>query len=101
MLLLINVNLHIVIVNLILYLRVAPPAAVDNVTVIPSTVLAFIHWNLKDDGGYPITNISIRYKNEMGKQWHYVNPHSISLTHVSNSKMHNSPFLMVLRHLVI
>lgn len=97
--LLINVNLHIV--NLVLYLRVAPPAAVDNVTVIPSTVLAFIHWNLKDDGGYPVTNISIRYKDELEKQWHYVNPHSISLTHVSNPNMHNSPFLSVLKHLVV
>lgn len=63
---------------------IAPPAALENVTVIPWTVLALIRWNLKDDGGYPIINITVRYKDATKEEnWRYVNQHLISLTRVS------------------
>ncbi|XKL67727.1 hypothetical protein PGB90_003218 [Kerria lacca] len=63
-----------------IYLNVkTPPALLSNVTIIPSTVHAMIRWVVTDDGGYPITNITIRYKNDNGNDtWRLVNPHLIS-----------------------
>ncbi|XP_065208803.1 uncharacterized protein LOC135837457 [Planococcus citri] len=57
-----------------------PPAALENVTVIPRTVLAVLRWHVRDDGGYSIKNITIRYKlADSDDEWH-INPHYISST---------------------
>ncbi|KAK7579812.1 hypothetical protein V9T40_000441 [Parthenolecanium corni] len=56
-----------------------PPAAPNNVTVLPSTVLALIQWSIEDDGGYPILNITVRYRElSENSSWHYVNSHVLS-----------------------
>ncbi|GLH09487.1 Uncharacterized protein GBIM_14589 [Gryllus bimaculatus] len=53
-----------------------PPPELANVTVRPSTVLALLLWDVKDDGGYPIDYFSVQYKmkypNEHGQEdtWH-------------------------------
>lgn len=39
-----------------------PPPALANVTVIPSTVLALLLWEVSDSGGYPISHFSARYR---------------------------------------
>lgn len=67
-----------------IFFALAPPAALNNVTVLPSTVLALIQWNVIDDGGYPILNITVRYRESSeNSTWHYVNSHVLSHTAVS------------------
>lgn len=40
----------------------APPPALANVTVRPSTILALIVWEVKENGGYPIINFTAQYR---------------------------------------
>ncbi|KAG8232025.1 hypothetical protein J437_LFUL012049 [Ladona fulva] len=40
----------------------APPPALVNVTVHPSTVLALLLWDVAEDGGYPISHFTARYR---------------------------------------
>lgn len=67
----------------------APPPALANVTVRPSTVLALLLWDVTDTGGYPITYFSARYRRKhgnLGKEhdhWHSVMPEHISPNVVS------------------
>ena len=67
----------------------APPPALANVTVRPSTVLALLLWDVTDTGGYPITYFSARYRQKhgnLGKEldhWHSVMPEHISPNVVS------------------
>ena len=67
----------------------APPPALANVTVRPSTVLALLLWDVTDTGGYPITSFSARYRQKhgnLGKEldhWHSVMTEHISPNVVS------------------
>ena len=70
-------------------LILAPPPALANVTIDPSTVLVLLLWNVVDNGGYPITHFTARYRQkytESGKEpdhWHSVMPEHISPNVVS------------------
>lgn len=58
----------------------ATPAPFRNVTIIPSSVHALIQWTVEDSGGYPLENITIRYKEKgnENKEWQYVHSQLIS-----------------------
>ena len=67
----------------------APPPALANVTVRPSTVLALLLWDVTDTGGYPITYFTARYRQKHSNlseeldHWHSVMPEHISPNVVS------------------
>lgn len=69
-----------------------PPPALSNVTIVPSTVLALLLWEVTDTGGYPISHFSARYrlkeptllsdhqseeKSLLDYTWHWVVPEQI------------------------
>jgi hypothetical protein len=72
---------------------VAPPPALANVTVRPSTVLALLLWEVTDTGGYPIIYFTARYRQKhqgAGTEpdhWHSVMPEHIS-PNVVSAKFH-------------
>ncbi|XP_014245388.1 uncharacterized protein LOC106664299 [Cimex lectularius] len=57
-----------------------PPPPLTNVTVVPSTILALLHWEVVDTGGYPITSFTAQYRlrhtpqGESPDPWHLVMP---------------------------
>ncbi|KAJ1531949.1 hypothetical protein ONE63_000587 [Megalurothrips usitatus] len=69
-----------------------PPPALANVTIIPSTVLALLLWEVSDTGGYPLSHFSARYrlkdhqstnskaneKSPSDNLWHWVVPEHIN-----------------------
>ncbi|XP_046390641.1 protein turtle homolog A isoform X2 [Ischnura elegans] len=65
-----------------------PPPALVNVTVHPSTVLALLLWDVAEDGGYPISHFTARYRLahqsntqpnvSPNQEWHFVVPDHIS-----------------------
>ncbi|KAL1140222.1 hypothetical protein AAG570_000154, partial [Ranatra chinensis] len=63
-----------------------PPPALVNVTVIPSTILALLRWDVEDDGGYPITHFTAQYRlrhtplNQLPDPWHSVTHGKIAPT---------------------
>lgn len=62
----------------------APPPALANVSVHPSTVLALILWAVKDNGGYPIMNFTAQYKlADTDEEWTTISPNHISPNSVS------------------
>ena len=69
----------------------APPPALANVTVRPSTVLALLLWEVTDTGGYPITSFTACYRQKHGNSgtehdhWHSVMPEHISPNVVSGN----------------
>lgn len=64
------------------YLSVkSPPGALNNVTIVPSSVLAFLQWTSVDDGGYPDYNINLQYKDISilnNDTWHEVHPRNVA-----------------------
>jgi hypothetical protein len=69
----------------------APPPALANVTVRPSTVLALLLWDVTDTGGYPITYFTAQYRQKHSNSdkeldhWHPVMPEHISPNVVSEN----------------
>lgn len=58
--------------------RTAPPALVD-VVIHPSTILALILWQVKDNGGYPLIYFSASYKlADSDDEWIPISPIHIS-----------------------
>lgn len=63
-----------------------PPPALVNVTIVPSTILAYLHWEVADSGGYPITHFTAQYRlkhtlpGQAPDPWHPVMPVEISPT---------------------
>nr|CAD7195188.1 unnamed protein product [Timema douglasi]CAD7260641.1 unnamed protein product [Timema shepardi] len=63
----------------------APPPALVNVTIHPSTVLALLLWDVASDGGYPIIDFTAQFRERYpdpedpeGGHWHSVMPEHIS-----------------------
>lgn len=57
----------------------APPPALANVTVRPSTVLALLLWEVAEDGGYPVSHFEARYRLKNQREaWHAVTPEHIT-----------------------
>ncbi|GLV44997.1 uncharacterized protein CBL_14431 [Carabus blaptoides fortunei] len=56
-----------------------PPPALSNVTIHPSTILALILWEVKDNGGYPIIKFTAEYKLAASDEdWKPISPNHIS-----------------------
>lgn len=66
-----------------LFLTATPPALID-VVIHPSTILALILWQVKDDGGYPIIFFTAQYKlANSDEEWTYITPINMSPNSVS------------------
>uniref|UniRef100_A0A146LAC8 Protein sidekick-1 n=3 Tax=Lygus hesperus TaxID=30085 RepID=A0A146LAC8_LYGHE len=63
-----------------------PPPPLANVTVVPSTILGTIHWEVENDGGYPIKFFTAHYRlkhtlpGQLPDPWHPVLPYEINPT---------------------
>ncbi|BES95119.1 FN3 [Nesidiocoris tenuis] len=73
------------IINRVQVIVRTPPPPLANVTVVPSTILAFIHWEVADTGGYPITHFTAHYRlkhppPDQLPEWQAVLPDKISPT---------------------
>ncbi|KAF6206083.1 hypothetical protein GE061_017308 [Apolygus lucorum] len=76
--------------------RTAPPP-LANVTVVPSSILVTIHWEIENDGGYPIKYFNAQYRlkyslpNQVGDYWHSVLPNGIYPTSTQIDVYHLEP----------
>ncbi|KAK9513015.1 hypothetical protein O3M35_001304 [Rhynocoris fuscipes] len=74
------------VINVVKVLIRTPPPALVNVTVQPSTILALLHWEVADTGGYPITHFTAQYRlkhtppHQLPDPWHLVFPDKINPT---------------------
>lgn len=67
----------------------APPLALVNVTVVPSTVLAVILWAVQGTGGHPIIDFTAQYKpaDNSSETWLPISPN-----HIPHNCVRNFPF---------
>lgn len=62
----------------------APPPALVNVVVRPSTILALLLWDVGGDGGYPIINFTAQYRLAYtNDSWIPISPNHITPNSVS------------------
>lgn len=55
-----------------------PPPPLPNVTVAPSTILAVILWEVKEDGGYPIIDFTAEFRlAHSNDSWTPISPNHI------------------------
>ncbi|CAH1397912.1 unnamed protein product [Nezara viridula] len=74
------------IINRIMVNVRTPPPALVNVTIVPSTILANLYWEVEDSGGYPITHFTAQYRlkhtppGHLPDPWHRAMPPKIKPT---------------------
>ena len=88
-----------------LFVLLAPPPKLVNVSVHPSTVVATIKWHVSDDGGYQIEYFTLVYRPlgpNASQEWVYpspvhISPISVSLVRIYGLGFNNAYLIFVPR----